>query len=70
MREDRRPDPESFLDQVDQSESTPHKGKLKVYVGAAAGVGKTYKMLDEAHDLKQQGRDVVIGIIETHGNLR
>jgi two-component system sensor histidine kinase KdpD len=67
MREDRRPDPESFLDQVDQSESTPHKGKLKVYVGAAAGVGKTYKMLDEAHDLKQQGRDVVIGIIETHG---
>ena len=66
MREEHRPDPESFLDQADQADTTPHKGKLKVYVGAAAGVGKTYKMLEEAHDLKRQGRDVVIGIVETH----
>jgi len=42
-------------------------GRLKVYIGGAAGVGKTYRMLDEAHKLKSEGHDVVIGFIETHG---
>lgn len=42
------------------------QGKLKVYMGYAAGVGKTYKMLEEAHALKSQGKDVVIGYFESH----
>ena len=44
-----------------------HKGKLKVFLGYAAGVGKTYQMLTEARQLKQEGRDVVIGYFEPHG---
>jgi two-component system sensor histidine kinase KdpD len=43
------------------------RGRLKVYLGYAAGVGKTYEMLQEAHRLKRQGVDVVVGIVETHG---
>ena len=43
------------------------RGRLKVYIGSAAGVGKTYRMLQEAHDLRRRGVDVVIGLIETHG---
>ncbi len=60
--EERRRDPEAFLDLVASSQ----KGRLKIYVGGAAGVGKTYRMLQEAHDLRAQGRDVVLGAIETH----
>src|SRR5215469_12442578 len=63
MSEERRPEPESFLDLVPRS----HKGRLKIYIGPAAGVGKTYKMLQEAHDLRRKGIDVVLGYIETHG---
>ena len=43
------------------------RGKLKVYIGSAAGVGKTYRMLQEAHDLRRRGIDVVMGFVETHG---
>jgi two-component system, OmpR family, sensor histidine kinase KdpD len=43
------------------------RGRLKVYIGFAAGVGKTYRMLEEAHALKRRGVDVVLGLIETHG---
>ena len=63
MAEEQSRDPEAFLDLEPESP----KGKLKVYVGGAAGVGKTYRMLEEAHQLRAQGRDVVIGVIETHG---
>ncbi|HUX33524.1 MAG TPA: universal stress protein [Gemmatimonadaceae bacterium] len=42
------------------------RGKLKVYIGSAAGTGKTYRMLQEAHDLRRRGVDVVVGYIETH----
>jgi two-component system, OmpR family, sensor histidine kinase KdpD len=42
------------------------RGKLKVYIGSAAGVGKTYRMLQEAHDLRRRGIDVVVGFVETH----
>src|SRR5260370_17530997 len=45
----------------------PQRGRLKVYVGFAAGVGKTYEMLQEAQRLKKQGVDVVVGLVETHG---
>ena len=63
MKDDHRPEPESFLDLVAQ----PLKGRLKIYIGAAAGVGKTYKMLEEAHQLRAKGVDVVVGLVETHG---
>ena len=43
------------------------RGKLKIYIGHAAGVGKTYQMLEDAHLLKTQGVDVVVGFVETHG---
>ncbi len=58
-----RPEPESFLDLVAQ----PQKGRLKIYVGAAAGVGKTWRMLEEAHQLRDKSVDIVLGLIETHG---
>ncbi|HLK22943.1 MAG TPA: histidine kinase, partial [Bryobacteraceae bacterium] len=47
----------------------PSSGKLKIYLGYAAGVGKTYQMLAEAQEMKRQGRDVVIGYFEPHGRI-
>jgi two-component system sensor histidine kinase KdpD len=58
-----RPPPEHFLTLIRQQQ----RGRLKVYLGFAAGVGKTYEMLQEGQRLKRQGVDVVIGIVETHG---
>src|SRR4051795_12802603 len=58
-----RPPPEHFLTLIRQQQ----RGRLKVYLGFAAGVGKTYEMLQEAHRLKKQGVDVVVGLVETHG---
>ena len=55
--------PEDFLELVERSKG----GRLKVYIGSAAGVGKTYRMLHEAHGLEERGIDVVLGFIETHG---
>jgi two-component system sensor histidine kinase KdpD len=55
--------PEDFLELVERSKG----GRLKVYIGSAAGVGKTYRMLHEAHGLKERGVDVVLGFIEPHG---
>jgi len=43
------------------------RARLRVYIGAAPGVGKSYKMLEDAHELKRQGSDVVIALIEPHG---
>jgi len=43
------------------------RGKLKVYIASVAGVGKTFRMLQEAHDLRRRGIDVVVGFVETHG---
>ncbi|MGM0847262.1 MAG: KdpD-like non-kinase potassium sensor [Bacillota bacterium] len=59
----RRKTPEEILNEISESE----RGKLKLYVGAAPGVGKSYKMLQDAIDLRIEGKDVVIGFIETHG---
>jgi two-component system, OmpR family, sensor histidine kinase KdpD len=58
-----KPSPESLLARLKESE----RPKLRVYLGAAAGVGKTYQMLEDAHALKKQGVDVVVGAVETHG---
>ena len=63
MKDDDRRDPEAFLGLEPQLKN----GTLKVYIGGSAGVGKTYRMLEEAHRLRAQGRDVVIGFVETHG---
>src|SRR5271166_5054489 len=60
---DDRPKPEDFLRLIEKS----RLGKLKIYLGHAAGVGKTFAMLEEAHRLKMAGVDVVVGWIETHG---
>lgn len=64
-RQEFRPSPESLLKNVQESE----RAKLRVYIGAAAGVGKTYQMLEDAHALKKQGIDVVIAVVETHGRI-
>jgi len=56
-------DEPDFLELVTRRE----RGKLKLYIGSAAGVGKTFRMLNEAHDLRRRGIDVVVGFIETHG---
>jgi two-component system sensor histidine kinase KdpD len=58
-----RPTPEQFLNLIRRQE----RGRLKVYLGSSAGVGKTYAMLREGHRLKRQGVDVAIGFVETHG---
>ena len=58
-----RPTPDQLLKMVDESE----RAKLRVYIGAAAGVGKTYRMLQDANQLRDQGIDVVIAAVETHG---
>jgi two-component system sensor histidine kinase KdpD len=54
---------EEFLTLLQRTE----RGRLKLYIGFAAGVGKTYRMLEEAHALKAQGVDIVLGFVETHG---
>ncbi len=61
---EQRPDPDELLKQIQAEE--PNRGKLKIFLGYAAGVGKTYAMLEAAHQRKAQGIDVVIGYIETH----
>jgi two-component system sensor histidine kinase KdpD len=59
-----RPDPESFLRLANRDSK---RGHLKVYIGQAAGVGKTFKMLDDAHAMRARGVDVVVALVETHG---
>jgi len=60
-----RPSPEALLEAARREES--RVGKLRIFVGAAPGVGKTYEMLQQAHARKKDGYDVVVGIVETHG---
>lgn len=63
MSDAMRPGPEHFLGLLRKQQ----RGRLKVYLGFAPGVGKTYEMLQEAQRLKRQGVDVVVGVVETHG---
>ena len=60
-----RPSPEALLRQVAQE----GRGRLKIFLGAAPGVGKTYEMLSQARQRKLEGMDVVIGVVETHGRV-
>jgi two-component system sensor histidine kinase KdpD len=62
-----RPDPDELLRNIQSEE--PSRGKLKIFLGYAAGVGKTYAMLEAAHQRKEQGIDVVVGYIETHNRV-
>src|SRR3989442_15301488 len=62
-----RPDPDALLARVQREEAKAKRGKLKVFFGATAGVGKTYAMLEEARALKARGVDVVVGYVEPHG---
>ena len=66
MEEDNRPNLRQLLKMVENEEGYLKKGKLKVFFGYAAGVGKTYAMLQEAHELKNNNVDVVVGYIERH----
>ena len=63
---DRRPNPDAFLARVKEQEARRARGKLKVFFGAAAGVGKTYAMLEAARAQRAAGVEVVAGVIETH----
>ena len=64
---DQRPDPDLLLKQVTADEAQSKKGRLKIFFGASAGVGKTYAMLSAAHEALKQNVPLVIGIVETHG---
>ncbi len=63
--DDRRPDPDELL-RLTKTDSHG-RGRLKVYLGMAAGVGKTVRMLEDAHSMRRTGIDLVIGLVETHG---
>src|SRR5512136_1162116 len=64
--EPRRPDPDQLLARLKSEEAQQARGRLKIFLGYAAGVGKTYAMLEAAHQRQAEGVDVVIGYIETH----
>jgi len=64
---DERPDPDALLAQVQRDEAAAQRGRLKIFFGANAGVGKTYAMLAAAHAARAQGRVVLVGVVETHG---
>src|SRR5512147_3253935 len=65
--EHKRPEPESLLEIAKKEEIAKKRGKLTIYFGAAPGVGKTYSMLYDARMRKQEGIDVAVGYVETHG---
>ena len=67
--DEQRPDPDQLLAAVQRQETSQNHGKLKIFLGMAAGVGKTYAMLESARQMKASGMDVVVGIVETHGRL-
>lgn len=64
-RDHERPDPDALLARI-KAEEAPAHGQLRIYLGAAPGVGKTFAMLQEGHRRKERGTDVAIGFVETH----
>jgi two-component system sensor histidine kinase KdpD len=64
---EQRPDPDRLLRQLKEEEAKAQLGKLKLFFGMSAGVGKTYAMLEAARQRKKEGWDVVVGVVETHG---
>jgi two-component system sensor histidine kinase KdpD len=67
MPGDRRPDPDALLAKVRDEERSPSRGRLRIFFGGTAGVGKTYAMLEAAHDRVREGFDVLVGHVDTHG---
>jgi two-component system sensor histidine kinase KdpD len=63
----RRLSPQKLLERVEKEEAQAKRGKLKIFFGAAPGVGKTYMMIQDARRKRSDGLDVVVGIVETHG---
>jgi len=68
-QEPTRPDPDALLARLHEEEERQSHGRLKILLGYAAGVGKTYAMLEEAHQRLAEGVDVVVGYAETHGRV-
>src|SRR6476646_4848960 len=66
MHDDHRPDPDTLLSMVRREESKQQRARLKIFLGMSAGVGKTYAMLEAAHQRLSEGIDVVVGYVETH----
>jgi two-component system sensor histidine kinase KdpD len=62
-----RPDPDSLLVKLSRRQTQAQRGRLRIYFGSSAGVGKTFAMLRAARTLRSEGRDVVVGVVETHG---
>lgn len=62
-----RPNPDELLKAIQQEEKREKSGKLKIFFGMSAGVGKTYAMLQEAQELIKEGKNVAIGVVNTHG---
>src|SRR5580698_5863756 len=62
-----RPDPEALLQSAKEEDLRAKRGKLKIYLGAAPGVGKTYNMLEDAIAKRKKGLDIIVGIVESHG---
>ena len=69
MSEDDRRDPDKLLANVQREEARARRGRLRIFIGASAGVGKTYSMLEAARAARANGRDVVVGYIEPHGRV-
>ncbi|QSA97166.1 sensor histidine kinase KdpD [Methylococcus sp. EFPC2] len=64
---DQRPDPDALLAKVEREEARARRGRLKIFFGAAAGVGKTYAMLLAARERRAENINIVVGLVETHG---
>lgn len=67
MNDDTRPDPDALLAQVQRSDAVAKSGKLHIFLGMCPGVGKTYAMLQTARQRVNEGVEVLVGIVETHG---
>lgn len=69
MDEYKRPDPDELLKMITREESDEKKGKLTIYFGYSPGVGKTYSMLYDALQVRKEGKDIVVGFVQTHGRV-
>jgi two-component system, OmpR family, sensor histidine kinase KdpD len=67
MDDYKRPDPDELLAQIKSEEAQQARGRLKIFLGYVAGVGKTYAMLEAAHQRQEEGKDVAVAYVETHG---
>jgi len=67
MGEPFRADPDALLAAIEKEAAAKQRGRLKVFLGMAAGVGKTYAMLEAAHRARREGREILVAYVETHG---